>query len=160
MLLLVFRRGEDSLRKRYKILIIIFAAILVVIGYKKYFFSFDSLGQGIYFKGPVESPTGKYTANSYYKNYGGAPGGAKVWVEITSNESNKISTIYYGDGKSNFEMEWRDENTIYIRNDEGPEYPDSDRSIELEIGKEIYDESGRACDSWIMKGDYEICYQN
>jgi hypothetical protein len=148
------------LRKRYKILILIFLVTLLIIGYKKYFFSFDSLGQGIYFKGPVDSPNGKYTANSYYKNYGGATGGAKVWVGITNNDNNKITTIYYGEGSNNFEMKWKDENTIYIRNDEGYEYPDSDRSVELEIGKEIYDESGRACNSWIMKNENETCYQN
>ncbi|MEI4771645.1 DUF5412 family protein [Psychrobacillus sp. FJAT-51614] len=148
------------MRKRYKILILIFIAILLVIGYKKYFFTFGSLGQGTYFKGPVDSPNGKYTADSYYKNWGGATGGAHVWVEITNNENSKVWTIYYSDGKSNFAMEWKDDNTIYIRNDEGPEYPDSERSIELGIEKEIYDERGRACESWIMKDEYETCYQN
>ena len=148
------------MRKRYKILILTFIAILLVIGYKKYFFTFDSFGQGTYYKGPVDSPTGKNTANSYFKNYGGATGGANIWVEITNNENNQIKTVYYSDGKSNFAMEWKDDNTIYIRNNEDPEYPDSDRSIELEVGKEIYDERGRACDSWIMKSEYETCYQN
>jgi len=57
-------------------------------------------------------------------------------------------------------MEWKDDNTINIRNDEGPEYPDSERSIELLVWKEIYDEKGRACDSWIMKDEYETYYQN
>jgi hypothetical protein len=148
------------LGKRYKILLLIFIAVLLAIGYKKYFFSFDNLGQGTYYKGPVDSPTGAYTADSYFKHYGGATGGANVWVEITNNENHKTSTIYYSDGKGNFEMEWKDENTINIRNDAGAEYPDSDRSVELEIGKEIYDERGRACDSWMMKNDYETCYQN
>lgn len=148
------------MRKRYKILLLIFIAILLVIGYKKYFFTFDSLGQGTYFKGPVDSPNGIYTADSYFKHWGGATGGAHVWVEITNNENGNVQTIYYSDGKSNFSMEWGDDNAIYIRNDEGPEFPDSDRSIEIMIGKEIYDESGRACDSWIMKDEYETCYQN
>lgn len=57
-------------------------------------------------------------------------------------------------------MEWKDENEINIRNEQGPEYPDSDRSVELEIGKEIYDEWGQACDNWIMKVEYGTCYQN
>lgn len=34
-------------------------------------------------------------------------------------------------------MEWENDHTIYIKNDQGSEYPDSDRSIQLEIGKEI-----------------------
>ncbi|RLL48422.1 hypothetical protein D8M04_03945 [Oceanobacillus piezotolerans] len=142
------------MRKRNKILIFIIMAIILVIGYQKYFFTFDRLGQGTYYKGPADSPTVKYTANSYYKHYGGATGGANIWVEITNNESNEIKTIYYSDGKSNFSMQWVNDNTIYIRNDEGPEYPDSGRNIELEIGKEIYDESGRACESWVMKSEY------
>lgn len=56
------------MKKRYKILLLIFVAILLIIGCKKYFFSFASLGEGIYFKGPVDSPTGKFTADSYFKN--------------------------------------------------------------------------------------------
>lgn len=148
------------MKKRYKILTLIFIAILLAVGYRKYFFTLDHLGQGTYFKGPVDSPSGKYTADSYYKNYGGAAGGAYVWVQITNKENGKVRTIYYSDGKSNFAMEWKDENTIFIKNDEGPEYPDSERNIELEIGKEIYDEKGRACDSWRMKDEYETCYQN
>ena len=79
-----------------------------------------------------------------------------IWKTI--HRSNSI--IYYSSGKSNFGIEWKDENTIYIKNDEGPRYPDSDRSMVLEIGKEIYDERGQACDSWIMKNEYESCYQN
>lgn len=39
--------------------------------------------------------------------------------------------IYFNYGKSNFTMEWKDDNTIYIENDQGSEYLYSDRSIEL-----------------------------
>ena len=56
-------------------------------------------------------------------------------------------------------MEWVSENTLYILNDE-PKYPKSNRSIELEIDKEIYHENGLACKSWLMKDEYEKCYQN
>ncbi len=132
----------------------------MVIGYKRYFFTFDHLGEGTYYNEPIDSPDGQYTANSYYKHWGGATGGAHIWIEIMNNENNEAKTIYYSDGKSNFSLEWKNHNTIYIRNDEGPEYPDSDRSMELEVGKEIYDEKGRACNSWIMKSEYEVCYQN
>lgn len=148
------------MRKRYKLLILMLIVILFVIVYKKYFFTFDSLDQGTYFKGPVESPDGKYTADSYFKTWGGASGGAHVWVDITNNENSEVRTIYFSDGKSNYNMEWTGDNTIYITNDAGPEYPESDNSIELEIGKEIFDQRGRACESWLMKDEYEICYQN
>ena len=56
-------------------------------------------------------------------------------------------------------MEWVDEDTLYILNDEH-EYPNSNRSIKLEIGKEIYHENGLACKSLLMKDEYETCYQN
>ncbi|WP_245831888.1 hypothetical protein [Oceanobacillus senegalensis] len=56
-------------------------------------------------------------------------------------------------------MEWLDGDTLYILNNE-PDYPNSNRSIELEIGKEIYHENGLACKSWIMQDEYETCYQN
>ncbi|MFJ7737699.1 hypothetical protein ACIQ2D_15400 [Lysinibacillus sp. NPDC097287] len=55
-------------------------------------------------------------------------------------------------------MEWTGENTLYIKN-EDPEYPNSNRSIELEIGKEIYHDSGLACQNWLMEDEYETCYQ-
>lgn len=130
--------------------------------YEMYFFKFSEIDREYTQNGPgpVTSPTEKYTANAFYEPYGGAAGGVNVWVEITYiNEENKIETVYYGDAKSNFSMEWMDEDTLCILNDE-PEYPNSNRSIELEIGKEIYHENGLACKSLLMKNDYETCYQN
>ncbi|MGY3186698.1 DUF5412 family protein [Lysinibacillus sp. TE18511] len=130
--------------------------------YEMYFFTFSEIDREFIQNGPgpVVSPTEEYTANAYYEPYGGAAGGVNVWVEITkNNEKNKVQTVYYSDAKSNFSMEWMDENTLYILNDE-PDYPNSNRSIELEIGKEIYHENGLACKSLLMKDEYETCYQN
>ncbi|QUG43852.1 hypothetical protein KD050_14800 [Psychrobacillus sp. INOP01] len=130
--------------------------------YEMYFFTFSEIDREYTQNGPgpVTSPTEKYTANAFYEPYGGAAGGVNVWVEITyNNEKNKVKTVYYGDAKSNLSMEWMDEDTLYILNDE-PEHPNSNRSIELEIGKEIYHENGLACKSLLMKDDYDTCYQN
>lgn len=92
--------------------------------------------------------------------YGGAAGGVNIWVDITYHDkSDKVQTVYYSDAKSNFSMMWNDDDTLYIRNEE-PNFPNSNRSIELKIGKEIYHESGLACRSWLMKDVYETCYQN
>jgi len=127
-----------------------------------YFFTFSDIDREFIQKGPgpVTSPTEKYAANAYYEPYGGAAGGVNVWVEITNNiEKNKVRTVYYSDVKSNFSMEWLDEDTLYILNDE-PKYPNSNRSVKLEIGKEIYHENGLACKSLLMKDEYETCYQN
>lgn len=132
--------------------------LLALYVYGSYFFTFDNR-KGEFYQGPVHSPTDKYTANAYYRTYGGAAGGVNVWVEITNNHAeNKIKTVYYSDAKSDFTMEWTGEDTLYIRNDE-PDYPNSNRSIELEVDKEIYHENGLACKSWLMKKEYEKCYQ-
>lgn len=130
--------------------------------YETYFFTFSDIDRESAQKGPgpITSPTGTYTANAYYELYGGAAGGVNVWVEITNNnEKNKVQTVYHSDAKSNISMEWLDEDTLYILND-SPDYPNSNRSIELEIGKEIYHENGLACKSLLMKDEYETCYQN
>jgi len=110
--------------------------------------------------GPVISPTEEFTANAYYELYGGAAGGVNVWVEITNNnETNNVQTVYYSGAKNSISMQWKDEDTLHILNDQS-NFPNSNRSIELEIGKEIYHENGLACKSLLMKGEYETCYQN
>ncbi|GAB3056637.1 hypothetical protein GCM10027286_20390 [Virgibacillus ainsalahensis] len=132
--------------------------VSIIAGYNKYFFTFDT-DDGEFYKGPVNSSTDKYIANAYYKPYGGATGGVNIWVEITDKDEDEMKTIYYSDAKSDFSLEWKDEDTLYIVNEE-PEYPSSNRSIELDVEKEIYHDSGLACQSWLMKKTYETCYQD
>ncbi|MEK4671034.1 DUF5412 family protein [Niallia sp. FSL R7-0271] len=147
-----------------KLLLVTLTSSLLFIGvllYGIYFFSFDNINKDYTQKGPepLSSPTEKYTANAFYELYGGAAGGVNVWIEVTNNEENKVKTIYYSDAKSTFSMHWKDEDTLYIVNND-PEYPNSNRSIELEVDKEIYHENGLACTSWLMKDEFEQCYQN
>lgn len=107
-------------------------------------------------EGPeISSPTGKYSANAYYEPYGGAVGGVNVWVEITGGAENKVN--YYADAKNIFQMNWIDEETLSITNNDGG--PDSNRNIVLKVANEIYHENGLACQSLLMKADYEECYQ-
>ncbi len=130
--------------------------------YETYFFTFSEIDRELIQKGPgpVTSSTEEYTANAYFEPYGGAAGGVNVWVEITdNNEKDKVQTVYYSNAKSDFSMEWLDENTLNIINNE-PNYSNSNRSIKLEIGKEIYHENGLACKSLLMKDEYVTCYQN
>ena len=148
-----------------KLLIATLSGVILVSSiyiYEMYFFTFSEISREFtqMGPGPVTSPTEEYTANAYYEPYGGAAGGVNVWVEITKNNGkNKVQTVYYSDAKSDFSMEWVDKDTLYILNDE-PEYPNSNRSIKLEIGKEIYHENGLACKSLLMKDEYETCYQD
>jgi hypothetical protein len=130
--------------------------------YEMYFFTFSDIDRELTQRGPgpLISPTGEYTANAFFELYGGAAGGVNVWVDITNNRGkNGVQTVYYSDAKKNFSLEWRDEDTLYILNDE-PDYPNSNRSVELDIGKEIYHENGLACKSLLMKDEYETCFQN
>lgn len=104
--------------------------------YNTYFFTIDTL-EGELLNGPVESPTGKYTANAYYKTYGGAAGGVSLWVKITFRDDNKINTIYHSEANRNFSMEWKDEDTLYIENEE-PGFPQSNKSVQLNVENETY----------------------
>lgn len=127
--------------------------------YLNYFFTFDQL-KGETFKEPVSSPTKKYTANAYLQNYGGAVGGVKIWVNITNHEDNdQIKTVYYGESSSNFFMHWIDEETISISHN-SRNYFDAEEGIELDVRTDIFDETGIACTSLLMKDEYENCYQN
>lgn len=147
-----------------KLLIVTLSGVVFVSAiylYETYFFTFSKIEKEFLQPGPgpIISPTEEYTANAYYEPYGGAAGGVNVWVEITNNDQNNVQTVYYSDAKSYFSMEWVDEDTLYITNDED-DYPNSNRSISLEIGKEIYHENGLACRSLLMKNNYKTCHQN
>ncbi|KGR74266.1 DUF5412 family protein [Ureibacillus sinduriensis] len=135
---------------------VVFFCIFV---YTNYFFTFGNLkGEPFWF--PVASPTGQYTANAFAKPYGGATGGVKIWVNVIHHEENdRVQTVYYSEAKGHFSMSWKGEEVLSISHG-GQNYPDSDRSIELKIGKEIYHENGLACTSLIMEDEYEECYQN
>jgi len=131
--------------------------------YIQYFFTFRTIDKKLMQKGPesVSSPSGKYTANAYYEPYGGAgpSSGVNVWIEISNNENHTIKTIYYAAAKSQFSMEWLDEVKLSIVNHES-KYTNSNRSIELNVDKEIYHENGLACQSLLMKDEYVTCYQH
>lgn len=129
--------------------------------YIMYFFTFNDIDKEYTQTGPgpVISPTGEYTANAYYEPYGGAAGGVNVWVEITKhNDEDEQKTIYYSDVNNNFKIEWVDKDTLFIIN-ESSEYPELNKSIKLDVEREIYHDRGLACQSWLMKDEYETCYQ-
>ncbi|OXT16650.1 hypothetical protein B9K06_14610 [Bacillus sp. OG2] len=154
-------------KKRFpnKLLIAALAGAILVSSiyvYETYFFTFSNIDRDNVQMGPgsVTSPNKELTAAAFYEPYGGAAGGVNVWVEITNkNKKNNVQTVYYADAKSDFSMKWIDEDTLHILNND-PEYPNSNRSIKLKIGREIYHENGLACKSLLMKDEFETCYQN
>ena len=124
--------------------------------YETQFHPFGRSGGSSYME-PLDSPSGRYTASAYYRPYGGAAGGITVWVDVTE-EGGKPKTVYYAEANSRFDVQWADEGLLFVTNEE-PGYPESDRSTELEVGKEIYHDTGKACGSFLVKKNYEICIE-
>lgn len=101
----------------------------------------------------VTSPNGTYSAQVYYQNYGGAAGGVNLFINVIHLNENLESTIYFSDAKGNIKLDWLNDNTLSIENFN--EY--ANRNIKLVVGKEIYDETGKACNSYKIKKEY-VCY--
>lgn len=82
-------------------------------------------------------------------------------MEITyhNKKEKQIKTIYYSPVMEHFEMKWITENTLSNQNNAAA-YPDSDRSINLKVEQEIYHHNGLACQSLLMRNEYENCYQH
>ncbi|SFM39265.1 DUF5412 family protein [Salibacterium qingdaonense] len=133
--------------------------LLIISGYQTYFFTFDET-KGNINQEPVESPNGTYTAVRYDLPYGGAAGGVNVRVQVRENGTNNDpGTVYFADAKRQFQLEWEDNSTLKVTN-KSLEYPDSNRSVELDVEDEVYHETGRACKSWLLKDEYDTCYQH
>ncbi|WP_424237581.1 hypothetical protein [Bhargavaea ginsengi] len=122
--------------------------------YETQFHPFDR-SEGEAYMEPLDSPFGRYTASAYYRPYGGAAGGVTVWVDI-ADEGGKPETVYYAEANSRFDVQWADEGLLSVTNEE-PGYPESDRSTELEVGKELYHDTGKACESFLVKRNYGTC---
>ncbi|WP_274310184.1 DUF5412 family protein [Solibacillus daqui] len=137
-----------------------FLVLLAIFVYIQYFFTFALIGKehmqiGA---GPVLSPSENYAAQVYYEPYGGVLGGVNVWVEVTDNEKQTTKIVYYADAKNQVTLQWIDETSLFINN-EDQTYTDSNRSIQLNIEREIYHENGLACQSLLLRNSFETCYQ-
>ena len=102
----------------------------------------------------ITSPNKVYSAQVYYQNYGGAAGGVNLFVNVIFHLENDIErTIYFSDAKGNVQLNWLDDELLLITNYN--EY--EDRSIELVVLNEIYDEQGGACNTYKIKRNF-VCY--
>ncbi|PQD94414.1 hypothetical protein CYL18_14460 [Pradoshia eiseniae] len=127
--------------------------------YQTYFFTFDRIDRESMQKGPgpIASPTGRYTADAFYELYGGAAGGVNVWVEVTDhNNQDRTKTIYYSNANSHIGMEWKDEDVLFIQNEDSS----NTKSMELNVKEAIYHGTGLACRSLVMIDEYETCYSD
>jgi len=146
------------MKKRYVILLLFAFSILSLIGYNRYFYHFEALGnKATLFRGPIESPDGKYKASAFYIPYGGAAGGILYMVEVEEAQSGKRKTIYSSNHKEKFSLDWQSSEVLAIKN-ESPKYNEH-RNIELNVNSDIYEESGAACRSLLLRGKYENCYK-
>lgn len=146
------------MKKRYAFMLFIAISILLLIGYNRYFYSFQALNNNaVIFSGPTKSPNGEYNASAYYIPYGGAAGGVLYIVEVEETQTGKKKTIYSSNHKDIFSMNWKSAEVLKIKN-ESPEYNDH-RNIELNVKSDIYEESGAACRSLLLIGKFENCYK-
>jgi hypothetical protein len=145
------------MKKRYVIILLLVIGILVLISYNRYSFNFKSLDNATLFLGPIESPDGKYKASSYYVNYGGAAGGVIYIVEIEQTQTGEKKTVYSSNHKDDFSIFWKPSDVLSIKN-ESPKYNEY-RNIDLNVNTDIYEESGAACRSLLIKEKFENCYK-
>ncbi|ACT01542.1 DUF5412 family protein [Paenibacillus sp. JDR-2] len=145
------------MKKRYIIIILLFFGILMLIGYNRYSYKFKSLDNATLFLGPIESPDGKYEANSYYINYGGAAGGVMYIVEVEQTRTGEKKKVYSSNHKNDFSMSWKASDILSIKN-ESPKHNEY-RNIDLNVITDIYEESGAACRSFLLKENFENCYK-
>ncbi|MFF2911272.1 DUF5412 family protein [Paenibacillus sp. NPDC057934] len=145
------------MKKRYVVILLLFFGILLLIGYNRYFYNFKSLENATLFLGPIESPDGKYKASSYYLDYGGAAGGVIYIVEVEQSQTGEKKTVYSSNHKDDFSLSWKPSDILSINN-ETPKYNEY-RNIDLNVNTDIYEESGAACRSLLLKGKFENCYK-
>lgn len=157
MMLLIQLLTAHRVTKGWLVTFLGLAAVAIGLSiYETQFHPFDRSGGESYME-PLDSPSGRYTASAYYRPYGGAAGGITVWVDVTE-EGGKPKTVYYAEANSRFDVQWADEGLLSVTNEE-PGYPESDRSTKLEVEKELYHDTGKACGSFWVKRNYESCIE-
>ena len=139
-----------------KVCMILILFLLSFIGVKlfNYFtYEFSHTGNTKYGDALI-SPDGRYAAQMYFDNYGGAAGGVDVIVNIRDLENkSEEQTVYFSDGKGSPLLQWQDSHHLEIQN-----YNNAvNRSVILKVPYEIYDEHGKACKVFRVKKQL-ICY--
>lgn len=130
-----------------------FCLVFIYLTYSYFTFEFVYKGD-VKYGAPILSPNGAFAAQIYYDNYGGAAGGVNLIVNLINLKDNNEQTIYYSDAKGSVNVNWLSHTTLAVTNYNQYE----DRSVELIVGKEIYDESGGACSTYAVQKKY-TCYE-
>lgn len=95
-------------------------------------------------------------ASAYYLNYGGAAGGVLYIIEVEQIQTGDKKKVYSSEHKDDFSLSWKSSDILSIKN-ETPKYNEY-RNIELNVNTDIYEESGAACRSLLLKEKFENCY--
>ncbi|WP_249777725.1 DUF5412 family protein [Paenalkalicoccus suaedae] len=147
-----------------RILIATLSSLLIMIcsyWYFEYMFTFDSISRGNMEEvtWPIVSPDETYVAIAYTESLGGAAGAVSVVVEVTNSSAEETSVIYYALANSRVSLDWVGDHVLQVTNED---YYDKgvNRSVTLDVRGDIYDERGRACKSYVMKGSFDMCYQH
>ncbi len=127
--------------------------LLAIFMYINYSFTFESIDRTFMQDAslPATSPNEQYVAKSYYEPYGGVLGGVNMWVEVTDLVTDTTKVVYYADAKNYVNLQWQDDTMLFVTN--------ANLSKVLNVETEIYHENGLACQSLLMRGSYETCYQ-
>ncbi|WP_160037099.1 DUF5412 family protein [Paenibacillus sp. An7] len=145
------------MKKRYVIILLLIFGISLLIGYNRYFYNFKTLDNATLFSDSIESSDGKYKASPYYLNYGGAAGGVSYIVEVEQTQTGEKKKVYSSNHKDDFSISWKSIDVLSIKN-ESPTYNEY-RNIDLNVNTDIYEESGAACRSLLLKEKFENCYK-
>lgn len=78
-------------------------------------------------------------------------------VEVEQTQTGEKKKVYSSNHKDDFSISWKSSDILSIQN-ETPKYNDY-RNIDLNVNTDIYEESGAACRSLLLKGKFENCYK-
>lgn len=140
------------LKKLLLLLGIMISCFSIYLTFNHYTYKFSHTGD-VKDGNPVVSPNGDYAAQIYYDNYGGAAGGVNFIVNVIEIYTGEERTIYFSDAKGANFVQWTSNSTLAISNVN--EY--HNHSVELTVGKEVYDENGGACKAYQVK-KHDTCF--
>lgn len=141
---------DDTMRKLVKFITIIGICLVLIAAYVFYRQQTNDFGytEGTPFDAPLASPNGEYSAQAFYRYYGGAAGGTMMFVNITDHRhEDAVRTIYYEQTHHTPTISWADNRTLAITNPSDYENYDA----VLDVTTDVYDATGRACRAYKIK---------
>ena len=158
--ILFFRFTDQTNSKRVRHIIrTILAATLSFVIYQQYFYTFEKIDRDPLIRaiGPIVSEGQNYAAEAYYEPDASTPNHKNIWIEIENKQTKERKVVYYGSAKNYVQLSWLENGKLAVFNANDPTA--KNQFIELDVENEIYDESGLACKSIIVRKDIEHCFK-